>query len=164
MGVVGDQDQIWQPTRCFKALLSSFDDWNVSKATNWWLLSIHERRIGAGGELWESWLGFEAGFVYKILTWYLILWKNISTKVDSYRVFARRVNTFVTSFFPFFYNINIAINDFTYSKFCEDSEYVHFKRDKWSQKASKQSNQDLANFALAHSKFNHNWVYVNLRS
>ena len=45
-----------------------------------------------------------------------------------YRVFARRVNTFVTSYFQFFYNIYIDINEFTYSKFCENSEYAHFKR------------------------------------
>ena len=37
----------------------------------------------------------------------------------TYRVFARRVNTFVASFSPFLYNINIAFNDFTYLKFCE---------------------------------------------
>ena len=49
-----------------------------------------------------------------------------------YSVFARRVNTFVTSFSPFFCIINIVINDFTYSKFCEDSEYVHFKKLKLS--------------------------------
>ena len=41
-------------------------------------------------------------------------------QVFIYRVFARRVNTFVTSFSLFFYNINIAIDDKIYSKFCED--------------------------------------------
>ena len=49
-----------------------------------------------------------------------------------YRVFVRRVNTFVTSYFQFFYNIKIATNEFTNSKFCENSEYAHFKKVKLS--------------------------------
>ena len=72
---------------------------------------------------------------------------------NPYRVFARRVNTFVTLYFQFFYNIKIATNEFIYSKFCEDSEYAHFKKLKLSQKVSELSNQDLVDFALAHSKF-----------
>ena len=54
-----------------------------------------------------------------------------NTKV-SYRVFARRVNTFLISFLQFFHKMNIAKNDIIHSKFCEDSEYAHFEKVKQS--------------------------------
>ena len=81
-----------------------------------------------------------------------------------YRVFMRRVNTFVTQISSVFYVLNMIMNGSIYSKFCQHSEYAQFLKVWPLQKLSKQSNQNLANFALAHSKSNHNQESVNLRS
>ena len=59
-------------------------------------------------------------------------WRNLPHFLKRYRVFTWRVYNFLSSFSPFFYNINIAKNDFIYSKFCEDSEYAHFEKVKRS--------------------------------
>ena len=51
-----------------------------------------------------------------------------------------------------------------HSKFCQLSEYAHFLKLRRSQNASGLPNQDLVDFALAHTKSSHNQVSLNLKS
>ena len=62
----------------------------------------------------------------KMMCWEDAIRKCEKLPLIEYMVFSRRVNTFLSSFFQFFYNINFVENDFTYSKFCKDSKYAHF--------------------------------------
>ena len=70
-----------------------------------------------------------------------------------YRVFARRVYTFATKIYQFFMKQIWPQMALFYSKFCQLSEYAHFLKLRRSQNASGLSNQDLVDFALAHTKF-----------